>query len=230
VEKGPPVLRLYGFSPPTLSIGRFQRTERAFDFERLKRDGIGFVRRPTGGQAVLHDEEVTYSIALPRHLFVPFRKREVYRMVSDILIAGLRNLGISATFSPIRQGSPYNPDCFGTTGEYEIVSSSGKKIIGSAQSTSRTYCLQHGAIPLEGSQTTLRRYMLNEDEYSSHESTSIREESGRPVDKEEVIEAVLEAFQTRFSLFVSKLTETENRLSRELRKAKYATEAWNLRM
>jgi len=56
-----PVLRLYGFSPPTLSLGRFQRLEGMIDREKIKMNGITLVRRPTGGQAVLHDQELTYA-------------------------------------------------------------------------------------------------------------------------------------------------------------------------
>ncbi|HET6486674.1 MAG TPA: hypothetical protein VFH83_09660, partial [Spirochaetia bacterium] len=61
-----PVVRLYGFSPPTLSLGRFQKARGQLDAGRLASDGVVLVRRPTGGHAVLHDDELTYSVALPK--------------------------------------------------------------------------------------------------------------------------------------------------------------------
>ena len=151
IDDGPPAIRFYGFSPPTLSVGRFQRVKDVFDFTRLKREGFGFVRRPTGGQAVLHDKELTYSVVLSKNHLSPFRKRVAYRFLSEILIEGLSNLGISADFSRSRLGDSHNPNCFGTTGQFEIVTSRGKKIIGSAQSVSPLSCLQHGSIPLTNS-------------------------------------------------------------------------------
>ena len=72
VDKGLPVIRFYGFSPPALSVGRFQKTDNAIFFQKLKKDGLDFVRRPTGGQAVLHDNELTYSVILTRTHFSPF--------------------------------------------------------------------------------------------------------------------------------------------------------------
>lgn len=123
---GPPVLRLYGFSPPTLSLGRFQAVARRLDPGALARDGVTLVRRPTGGQAVLHDEELTYAVALGRGDLEPFTKREIYRFISGLLLEGLRLLGIEAVVNRHRSGSPFHPDCFGTSGEYEISSPWGR--------------------------------------------------------------------------------------------------------
>ena len=77
-ENPQPVIRLYGFSPPTISIGKFQKTEGFLNLQKIENDGITLVRRPTGGQAVLHDNELTYSVIMARTHIEPFRKRIIY--------------------------------------------------------------------------------------------------------------------------------------------------------
>ncbi len=146
------VVRLYGFSPPTLSLGRFQRTEGVLLEERLAQDGVTLVRRPTGGHAVLHDDELTYSVVLSKELIAEqlgdSRKQTVYGFIAEILLAGLQRLGIQAGINASRQGDLRNPDCFRSAGEFEIAAPDGRKLIGSAQMTTRTAILQHGSIPM----------------------------------------------------------------------------------
>lgn len=144
-----PVIRLYRFSPPALSIGRFQKSELLIDFNRLRHDHIEMVRRPSGGQAVLHDDELTYCVVLNRGHLYEFSKRMVYRFVAAVLLAGLKSLGIhTARAEEHRTGRLDNPDCFASTSEYEIASDSKQKLIGSAQMITRGGILQHGSIPL----------------------------------------------------------------------------------
>ena len=230
IDDGPPVIRFYGFSPPTLSVGRFQRVKDVFDFTRLKREGFGFVRRPTGGQAVLHDKELTYSVVLSKNHLSPFRKRVAYRFLSEILIEGLSNLGISADFSRSRLGDSHNPNCFGTTGQFEIVTSRGKKIIGSAQSVSRLSCLQHGSIPLTNSQTILSSFFVTPPPFNTRDATSIEEELGHPATIGEVSDAFFKAFDRVFTLRPSEMTTREKTTAEELLHSKYTSNAWNLKL
>lgn len=230
IDAGPPVIRFYGFSPPTLSIGRFQQAKDVFDFKRLGREGFGFVRRPTGGQAVLHDNELTYSVVLSKKHLSPFRKRVAYRFLSEILIEGLSNLGISADFSRNRLGDSHNPDCFGTTGQFEIVTSKGKKIIGSAQSMSRLSCLQHGSIPLINSQPMLSAYFLTPPPDNNRDATSIEEELCRPATIGEVSDAFFKAFERVYDLRPSEMTTRERTTAEELLHSKYTSDAWNLKL
>jgi len=230
IDDGPPVIRFYGFSPPTLSIGRFQQAKDVIDFTRLGREGFGFVRRPTGGQAVLHDNELTYSVVLSRNHLSPFRKRVAYRFLSEILIEGLANLGISADFSRRRLGDSHNPDCFGTIGQFEIVTSKGKKIIGSAQSVSKLSCLQHGSIPLTNSQPKLSSYFLTPPSDNNRGATSIEEELCRAVTIGEVSDAFFKAFERVYDLIPSEMTTCERTTAEELLQSKYTSSAWNLRL
>ncbi len=117
------------------------------------------MRRPTGGQAVLHDRELTYAVALGREHLEPFSKREIYQFIAGLLLAGLEALGIRAQSSRAALGSPHNPDCFRSTGQYEIADERHRKLIGSAQVVTRRFSLQHGAIPLDGSYRRIAGYL-----------------------------------------------------------------------
>src|SRR5690606_3816757 len=95
--KSPPTVRFYGWNPPTLSIGYFQKSQSEIDFAAVERQHIGFVRRATGGRAVLHDQELTYSmIVSEQYPGIPSNVTEAYRVLSEGLLCGFRNLGLQA--------------------------------------------------------------------------------------------------------------------------------------
>ncbi|MEW5933385.1 MAG: biotin/lipoate A/B protein ligase family protein, partial [Bacillota bacterium] len=98
----PPTLRFYGWRPPALSLGYAQKAEREVDLEACRRAGVDVVRRPTGGRAVLHDREVTYSVVISTALF-PGSVVETYRRLSAGLVEGLRLLGLQAE---VQEGPP----------------------------------------------------------------------------------------------------------------------------
>ncbi|WP_371263688.1 biotin/lipoate A/B protein ligase family protein [Paenibacillus sp. UNC496MF] len=166
----PPTLRFYGWREPTLSVGRFQRAERDVDFAALEARGVAFVRRPTGGRAVLHDRELTYSLVVAEgHPGLPAGVAKACAMLSAGLLGGFRRLGLDAR--PFGGGSggdapaaakhaqanaaagPPSPGqasaaCFDAPAEYEIVVE-GRKIAGSAQMRADGVLLQHGSVPME---------------------------------------------------------------------------------
>jgi lipoate-protein ligase A len=222
-----PVARLYGFSPPTLSLGRFQRVRGKLSSEALARDGITLVRRPTGGHAVLHDRELTYSVMLPRDP-QGARKREIYLFIARILLAGLARLGIQGRINAAQQGDARNPDCFGSAGEYEIAGPDGRKLIGSAQMATRRAVLQHGSIPLENPGGRVFRYLLAEQAADSHEPTCLNELAGKALAFEEVQAAFALAFRECVAVEDSILTAEESDAARVILEAKYASDAWNL--
>jgi lipoyl(octanoyl) transferase len=185
-----PVLRLYGFAPPALSLGRFQRAREVLDVQALARDGLDVVRRPSGGQAVLHDGELTYSAILGREHLRPFSKRSAYRLVAEILQRALGKLGLDLRSAGERRGDLHNPDCFRTTGEYELADGRGRKLVGSAQTVTRDGALQHGAIPLDESNRSIARYLRAAATdrpagaaggIEAHDSASVSALLGRPV-------------------------------------------------
>ena len=177
-DGGKPVIRIYGFSSTTVSIGRFQSIT-DLNERRLKEDGINLVRRPTGGKAVLHSTEVTYSVALGREHLRPFSKRRVYHFVGDLLIGALTVLGVHCGRNISQIGSPSDANCFGAVGEYEIVGQFGK-IIGSAQMIMRHGVLQQGSIPLTCDYQNVRLYLKCNLESDAKRASWIEQEVGHP--------------------------------------------------
>ena len=231
--RSPPTLRLYGFSPPTLSLGRFQRARELVNPRFLAGEGITLVRRPTGGQAVLHDRELTYSVALGRDRLEPFSKREIYQFIAGLLLAGLEALGISGRSSRAALGSPRNPDCFRSTGQYEIADPGHRKLIGSAQVVTRRFSLQHGAIPLDGSYRRIAGYLRSAPEEGHEAPSSLGEELGREIGWEEAAESfargagyALERLGLRME--PGELTGGEREQAAALLAQKYSRDEWNL--
>ena len=156
----PPTLRVYGWRTRTISIGRFQAVSE-IDLDAAKQQGLEVVRRPTGGRALLHADEVTYSIAVPRdHNVAAGGVLQTYKRISQGLVAALKILGIHAEMLEPRRRKTGSRTaaCFETPSAFEITVG-GKKLIGSAQCTRDGYVLQHGSIPLTGSQSDLVRYL-----------------------------------------------------------------------
>lgn len=147
-----PTLRLYGWERPAISLGYFQRPEEVVDLDRCREGGVPVVRRTTGGRAVYHHREVTYSVAapIPHHPFPP-TIRGTYEVVARALAAGLAELGLRVECHPRDPERPRrgigSPLCFDSTSRYEITLG-GNKVIGSAQRRWKTAFLQHGSILL----------------------------------------------------------------------------------
>ncbi len=230
--ESPAVVRLYGFSPPTLSLGRFQRVRDRYSPELLAADGVTLVRRPTGGHAVLHDNELTYSVMLSKEGTGPLiggaRKRDVYEFIARVLLAGLAGLGITGRVNAAQRGDLHNPDCFGSAGEYEITGRDGRKLIGSAQMTTRRAVLQHGSIPLTNPGRRVFRYLRVEEPADWHEPSCLDEEAGRTLGFEEVRDAFARACRDTLGAEDSALTPGENEAALRILAAKYASESWNL--
>jgi lipoate-protein ligase A len=226
------VVRLYGFSPPTLSLGRFQKVEGLLRADCLSQDGVTLVRRPTGGHAVLHDEELTYSVVLSKLLIAQrlgdARKHTVYEFIATLLLAGLEKIGIAGRINTSRRGDLRNPDCFRSSGEFEITATDGRKLIGSAQMTTRTAILQHGSIPLANTGRRVSRYLATPEPADSHEPTSLNELLGRCLNFEEVQSAFSAAFGERLDAEKSDLCKEEQEAAGRILADKYSSDSWNL--
>jgi lipoyl(octanoyl) transferase len=174
---GPPVLRFYLWAPACLSLGRNQPARAIYDPKLASAHGIDIVRRPTGGLAVLHDAEVTYSLMAPMQILG--RPRAAYVRANEWLIAALTRLGISAAVAPAhargggwRPGQPVAP-CFAEPAAGEILAA-GRKLVGSAQRCERRCILQHGSILLSGDQ---RRVQLLQ---RAPAGAAVRQAAGAP--------------------------------------------------
>lgn len=148
-----PVIRFYTWNPATLSIGYFQRLQKEIDIDKVKEKGYGLVRRQTGGRGVLHDKELTYSVIVPEsHPNMPSTVTEAYKIISQGLLEGFKNLGFETYFAIPRYKEerdklkqPRSSVCFDAPSWYELVVE-GRKIAGSAQTRQKGVILQHGSI------------------------------------------------------------------------------------
>lgn len=232
-----PVLRFFGWVPPTLSIGYFQKAEKEVDLERLKSMGFGFVRRPTGGRAVLHDKEITYSVSI-REEELPGSVIETYKALSLGLVEGLKVLGIEAEVASLKEsgaGKAITSACFDSPSWYEVVAQD-KKLIGSAQVRKNGTILQHGSVMLEFDADEIALTMNVNDRARdriaamlSMKAGSLSEMAGREIGYGEAGQAIAEGFRRAFDIKfeVSSLTEKEKQRADEL-KDKYLSDEWNL--
>ncbi len=152
LRPGTGTLRLYRWTPATLSLGRNEPfTVRYREFLRERPD-IDVVRRPTGGRAVLHDRELTYSVVLPARAFGG--PRRAYRRINEALVEGLRRLGADARVAGGRALPPHAGPCFLEPAEGEVAVA-GRKVVGSAQVRIESAVLQHGSLLLLADQSPL---------------------------------------------------------------------------
>lgn len=223
-EGGYPVLRFYWWTVPTLSLGAKEKLEEAADPEACRRNGVALVRRSTGGRAVLHDLELTYSIVAAVGS-PPFSGSvaDSYRRIAEAMREGLLALGVALELSSgasERRGRGTHLPCFAAPSRCELAAG-GRKVVGSAQRRLRNAVLQHGSILLrpqpgllavctglgEAGTTRMARAMAG-----------LEELAGRALPREEVIEALLPPLEMLLGskLNAGDLTESERATSARL--------------
>lgn len=151
--RSPPTLRFYGWAPPCVSVGYSQSVRKEIDLDRCRERGYTWVRRPTGGRAILHVDELTYSVVAPQgDARVAGDIITSYRRLSMGLVEGLRTLHggvVQADRMETDGGLEKSAACFDVPSHYEVTAY-GRKLVGSAQVRRNGVVLQHGALPLEG--------------------------------------------------------------------------------
>lgn len=194
--EAPPTLRLYGWNPPCLTIGKHQGLD-AVNLEFCRREGIDVARRPTGGRALLHHFELTYSVVAPLGTPpMPTALQEAYRLICGGLVRACRGLGVDAelTGAEVNLRLPHPTStipCFEAPAEGEVVVA-GRKIIGSAMRAHAGCILQHGAILLGWDGELQAGAMgLPDDALLRPHVTTFSTELGRPVSPREIGPAVV---------------------------------------
>jgi lipoyl(octanoyl) transferase len=159
-QRGETLFRVYGWTRPTVSLGRNQPARGCYDLDVAERRGIDFVRRPTGGRAILHHREITYSVAAPISAFGSLS--ESYRAVNRLLLEALRALGVCAeeATSSSRAPIPSLAPCFDSPVMGELVSN-GRKLVGSAQVRDGDAFLQHGSVLVDDDQHLLSELLVD---------------------------------------------------------------------
>lgn len=217
----PNTLRLYEWMPPAISIGYFQSVEAELDLKKCKEQRVDVIRRLTGGGAVLHEFEITYSVSVDLKTF-PNNIIETYKIISEGIIVGLRNLNINAEFKPIND-----------------IIVNGKKISGNAQTRRFGGVLQHGTIlcdvNVEKMFTLLKvpseKIKDKKIQEVKQRVTSLKNELGHEVDYEEVKNALAKGFKESLGIEFeeSELTKEELELTEIVKNKKYSTYEWNFK-
>lgn len=227
-KEGEIVLRFYGWEPPTLSIG-YNQPVSDLDLDTLKRDGLGWVRRMTGGGGVLHWNEITYSIAIPYDRKSEFSRPELFTFCAGILSGCYHSLGIETT--PKTPGG-YSPiaDCFAAPGAFELVeTTTGKKIAGSASTIKRGYFLQHGSLPLDDTHRQIKKYLTVDDPSKANFEGSVSIDQFASLSREEVLNNFRGCLKDAFEVSPFKLSGEMLSKARQLAEERYAAADWRSR-
>ncbi|MDZ7336905.1 MAG: lipoate--protein ligase family protein [candidate division KSB1 bacterium] len=225
--QGPPTLRVYWWRPACISLGYHQHLEE-IDLERCRADGVEVVRRPTGGRAILHDEELTYCVVLPAssvhyHEEIP----RTYELLSRALLQGLHNLGVVAQFEraphneqDYRRGE-FSVPCFSSSVRNEILWQ-GRKLVGSAQRRFEGAILQHGSILLGSAHLRLVDYLAGLDEagrrryreFLQRRTVAVDEIAGRTVGFDEMATALARGFEHTLGISLERGTLSAGEVTR----------------
>ncbi|MBA4380279.1 MAG: hypothetical protein C0393_06335, partial [Anaerolinea sp.] len=232
----------YAWHPPCLSLGYAQPFS-DIDRPRLLARGWDVLRRPTGGRAILHSDELTYSVvARPGEPRLAGTLLESYNRLAQALLAALQSLGLPVEIQehaalPAAQNT--NPVCFEVPSTYEITVG-GKKLVGSAQARRKEGVLQHGSLPLNGDLTRILQVLafpseaarLRAAERLLAHATTVESALGRPVSWAEAAQAFISAFGDTLDLDLQPrhLTPAEESRVEELVKNKYAHPEWTQRV
>jgi len=239
-----PTIRFYGWSPPSLSVGYFQKIEKEINMEAVKSLNLGFVRRPTGGRGVLHEHELTYSVIVTeQHEKMPASVTEAYRVISSGILEGFKNLGLDAYFAvPKTQEekealkNPRSSVCFDAPSWYELVVE-GRKVAGSAQTRQKGVILQHGSILLDLDEDKLfslfkypnDRVKERMQKAFKNKAVAINDISCEKVTFERAKEAFKKGFELGLNIELKKyeLTDEQLQFVHSIAKNRYESDEWN---
>lgn len=238
VERGEafPTLRLYAWDPPCLSLGRAQPFSDV-DLTRLESHGWEVVRRMTGGRAILHTDELTYSVTgTVNEPNLSGSLLESYNRLAGALLAAVQDLGMLVEMKEGKaDNGTQNPICFEVPSTYEITVN-GKKLIGSAQARRKEGVLQHGSLPLTGNLTRICQALVFPDESARQtamdrllaRATTVESVLGRKVTWDTAAQAFVRAFEAQLGLNLEtgELSPSERARAEELLREKYAHPAW----
>ena len=221
--RAPPTVRFFTWKPPAISIGYFQSLEEEVDLDVCKEYGVDYVRRITGGGAVFHDKELTYSIVIPEdHTQIPKNIMESYGRICGAIIKGLKQLGIESRYAPIND-----------------IETDGKKISGNAQTRKAKTVLQHGTILMDVDVERMFSLLKVPNEKIrdklisdvKQRVTSVKHILGEEISFKNVAESMKIGFEEEFNVTLNEgtLTKDEMELTDRFEKEYFSTREWNHR-
>lgn len=227
--KSKPTLRFYTWEPACLTIGYFQKLEKEIDLDKCKELGIDYVRRATGGRAVLHEDELTYSIIVGEdNELIDSSINESYKFISQGIVKGLEIEGIEV--DELSKGERISREklsaaCFNTHASYEITINN-KKVVGSAQHRKDGVILQHGSIVIDFDVDKLFEVIKTKTpdlkdrakRFTSNKASGIKNETNKEIDIKKLEESIIKGFEYRFDTEFEEdeLSEYEMELAKEL--------------
>jgi lipoate-protein ligase A len=240
IGQSPPTLRFYSWNPPCLSLGYGQHFTHV-DFARVDRLGWDVVRRPTGGRAILHTDELTYSLSLPvDDDLAAGTIVESYQRISLALLEGLNRLGAKPRADQRAEHIEVGAVCFETPSHYEITVD-GRKLVGSAQTRRKNAILQHGSLPLWGDIARICNGLVFPDDaarlaaqgHVPQRALTLADALGQEITWLEAVDAITQGFAGTFDIdfqhFEPDLTDLEYDRAQQLHAEIYATPEWTRR-
>jgi len=230
-----PVLRVYGWSNISISVGKYQDVLNDINIEECTKDDVFIVRRITGGGAIVHNEELTYSLVCSdldincNNLSV----KETYEKLNSFILNFYKSLGIKAVFAKdclkrikISDGSA--PFCFSSNEEYDILVH-GKKIGGNAQFRKKNIIFQHGSIPVQNSSEKIKKFFNKKVNFNNF--TSLYEILKKKVEFDFLINNFINAFKSTFKIKINeeKLIQKEREIVDKFILNKYSSDDWNIK-
>lgn len=235
-----PTLRLYAWNPPCLSLG-YAQPSADVDITRLEQRGWEVVRRLTGGRAILHTDELTYSVIAPAdEPRVEGSVLESYNRLAQVLLLAVKNLELPVEIKEgrVNENATLNPVCFEVPSTYEITVN-GKKLIGSAQARKKEGVLQHGSLPLTGDLSRICQVLVFEHESAREaasnrlfeRATTVESALGSAISWEDAAQAFIHAFEAQLGLSLARgeLSASESSRAKELVRKKYNHRSWTER-
>ena len=236
----PPTLRFYSWSPPSVSLGYFQVARQEVNVEACRRYSVDIVRRPTGGKAVLHENDLTYAVIASEHNPIfPADILGTYKVISSCIAGGLSELGIEAEMEG--KGRSYQGDllkaiCFSSPSRYELLARK-KKICGSAQLRSKGIFLQHGSILVDFDPVKTCALLLPQEGDRTWQAkklrgsiTSIYEQIGASISVGKICQVMKRSFEKNLDIELVEgcLSPEEESLKLRLMNDKYMNDKWNM--
>ncbi len=242
--KSIPTIRFYDWNLPTVSFGFNQQIKKEIDVDLVKKNGFAFVRRPTGGRAVLHFEEVTYAVISPLQDKLSGNITDSYSQISLALATGLNLMGVEVEFergnlSSSHQREFANP-CFTSSSKYEL-KYQNKKIVGSAQVRRENVLLQHGSILMNRNQEAISEIIPNLTvdkrntirKYLARKTVCINQILKEKIDYDKAVKFLINGFEKAWEndefIIDNELNNFENEVSEQLVETKYGKDIWNFK-
>ena len=231
ILKKKPVLRLYSWDPAGISIGKNQDIN-TINLEACLKDNVPVVRRMTGGGAIFHDKELTYSLVCSEHDISDEKVsvKESFELLNSFILKMYEKLGLKAQFAKYinKTGNPSErvPHCFSDNEEYDIIINN-RKIGGNAQYRRKKIIFQHGSIPIEKNINQAKYFC---SEIIDRNFSDLNELLGRKINSEEVETNLIEAFKEKFSanLKQQKFNKKEKNEIVKILALKYTGNKWNI--